>query len=164
MSSDKNQIPANIRQEIRSCIAVKLLSTIFKMSKMTTRNIYDKMFEMFHGTSNDAYAHLDQLLKGVGPYEAMFEKRTQLVTRGLQESNTSLVLSTKLFIIESEYIVGKHIVKRMLECLYSMYNLQSTLPSSSIQCDMVLGGSDIAEVINTLSIYFLYSIFQKYAK
>ena len=126
-SIKKYQLPCNIRQEIRSCIAVKVLSSIFKMHKMTTRMMYEKMFSMYHGTT-DIYAHIDQLLKASGPYESMFEKRVDTACNSTTTSAVSLVLNKQMFALESSnYIVGKHIIKKTLES--TTFKLDSPLIS-----------------------------------
>jgi hypothetical protein len=114
MEANKNQIPANIRQELRSCISVKSLSFIFKSTKMSIRQIHEKMFLLFHGTS-EVYAHVDQLLHGKGPYEELFENKTIVVTNSTIDSAVSLVLNKEKFILDCNYEVGKHIVKATLE-------------------------------------------------
>ena len=106
---NKYQLPANIRQEIRSCIAVWVLSTMYKMNKMTTRMIFEKMFSMYHGTT-DIYSHGDQLLKASGPYETMFEKRIGTVCTSTPTSAVSLVLNKQMFLLEVDCLFGKHII------------------------------------------------------
>jgi hypothetical protein len=114
MDTNKSQIPANIRQELRSCISVKSLSIIFKSTKMSIRQIHEKMFLLFHGTS-EVYAHVDQLLHGKGPYEVLFEKKTILATNSIIDSAVSLVLNKDKLLLDCNYEVGKHIVKSTLE-------------------------------------------------
>jgi hypothetical protein len=114
MEGIKNQLPANIRQEIRSCISVKSLAIVFKSTKMSIRQIQEKMFLLFHGTS-DVYSHVDQLLGGKGPYEDLFEKKTVLASNSTANSAVSLILDKSKFILDSDYVVGVQIVKTTLE-------------------------------------------------
>ena len=82
---------------------------------------------MYHGTTSDIYAHTDQLLKASGPYENMFKKRMDSACNSTVTSAISLILNKQMFALETNYIVGKHIIKKTLES--TTFKLDSPLIS-----------------------------------
>ena len=126
--SKQHPLPAIIRKEIRSCIAVKMMNTIFKRNKVVIRTVYMMMRDYYHGNSS-IKSSLDTLLAGEGEFEPMFINATiSTVTdnvlspagvggRSNSSSNGSrnLALNNSMFCLNNEYIVGKHITKFILE-------------------------------------------------
>jgi hypothetical protein len=111
-----HEVPAIIRKELRSVMAVKILSIIFKNSKTTTRNIHKFMYELYHGTTNNICPQPDMLLAGNGVYEPMFEKRiTVVINATASNPPVTLVLNKNCLQINNDYVVRQHITKSMLE-------------------------------------------------
>ena len=63
-------------------------------------------------------AHLDILIKAEGVYTAMFANASTstTTTNSVNSSNNNMmILNTAMFVLPSEYILGKHITKALLE-------------------------------------------------
>jgi hypothetical protein len=111
-----NEVPAIIRKELRSIMAVKILSIIFKNSKTTTRNIHKLMYQLYHGITNNICPQTDMLVAGNGVYEPMFEKSITVVTNATaSQPPVTLVLNKNCLQLNTDYVVGQHINKIMLE-------------------------------------------------
>ena len=127
--SKQHPLPAIIRKEIRSCIAVKMMNTIFKRNKVVIRTVYTMMRDYYHG-NNSIKSNLDTLLAGEGDFEPMFVNSTISTvtdsvlspagvggrsTNSTSNGNRNLSLNNSMFCLNNEYIIGKHITKFILE-------------------------------------------------
>ena len=116
-SNNKYEMPAIIRKEIRNCIVVKMMSLVYRCNKMTCRKIYALLSDYFHGT-NVIKLHLDQCLNKEGCYSPMFSSSTFTVTDSQASCNvvnSTKTLNKEMFCLTTDYVIGKHIVKSVLE-------------------------------------------------
>ena len=108
-------VPAIIRKEIRCCIAVKMLSIIFKENKMTIRAIYNLMNNYYHGTDN-IRSHMEIMLKGDGAYKDMvMTSSIPTVNDTTSQNSTRVSLNKDRFVLETEYSIGSSISRDILE-------------------------------------------------
>jgi hypothetical protein len=112
--SPTSELCVRVRNEIRSCVATKIMSSIFQMGTMTVRKIDSKFDEMFHGTK-DVISHLEMVIKGIAPYDQMFDESVSIVTSSFGDANPSnLVLSRNHFLLDKDYVMGRHFTKTFL--------------------------------------------------
>jgi hypothetical protein len=112
-AGSSSELCVRIRNEIRCCIATKIMSIIFQLGMMPVRKINDKMNELFHG-NHTVISHVDMAIKSIGPYEKLFEKRVEIVLDA-DTNPSNLIANRSLFLLDKDYIVGRHVTKMSLE-------------------------------------------------
>jgi hypothetical protein len=113
MSAD---VPAIIRKECRSAIAVKIMSIIFKGDKMSSRSIATKMYELYHGVADNIMAQIDMFMTPSGIYVIMFEKKYKTITGSSDQQAMNYILNKNLFILDNDYYLDRHLTKQIMEC------------------------------------------------
>jgi hypothetical protein len=108
------ELCVRIRNEVRSCVATKILSSIFQMGTMTVRKIDVKFDEMFHGTT-EVLSHLDMVIKGSPPYDRLYEELVTTVTDSDSDTNPStLALNRSQFLLDKDYVINRHFTRSFL--------------------------------------------------
>jgi hypothetical protein len=108
------EIRTPIRNEVRCCVATKIMSMIFQLPTMSSRKIDQKLDDMFHGTS-DLMSHVDIVVNGHTPYDRMFEKSVDVVITDGVSNPSVLKVNRSLFLLDRDYVVGRHLTKASLE-------------------------------------------------
>jgi hypothetical protein len=72
------------------------------------------MNELFHG-NKDVLSHIDMAVKGFGPYKRLLEKSVNYVTDDTDTNPTHLVVSRSIFLLDKDYVVGRHLTKLSLK-------------------------------------------------
>jgi hypothetical protein len=90
-AGSSSELCVRIRNEIRCCVATKIMSIIFQLGMMPVRKINEKMNELFHG-NHTVISHVDMAIKSIGPYEKLFEKRVEIVLN--DDTNPSNMYTT----------------------------------------------------------------------
>jgi hypothetical protein len=71
--SHKNGLPANIRDELKRCIALKCMSIVFGKPIMKQKDMFKFYFHLYHGNKdNGTMSQLDLLIMGYEPYAGLY--------------------------------------------------------------------------------------------
>lgn len=106
-------ITDNVRKELRQVMGVKALSILFKGGTHASRDLYELMYDYYHGTDTIC-SQLDLFMNTSGIYEVMFQKHYQCVT-GSDEQAEKLVLNKDMFQLDHDYFLNTEIKKPLLQ-------------------------------------------------
>ena len=125
------RIPADLRDELRRVIALRIYATVHSMPSMSKAEQEDLMASMYHGTNGKA-SQMRLLVDGVKPYNMLYDEVEDIV----EDPNATGVLGTSTKILKPEfspakdadrlYIAGSHITTKLLE--------RMTLDDNSVLC------------------------------
>jgi hypothetical protein len=109
-----SELSIPIRNEVRCCVATKIVSTIFQLGTMSIRKIEEKMDDMYHGTT-DTIPHIDLVIQGKYPYDRMYEESIPVVTDDRDTNPPTLILNKSVFVLDRDFVVGRHLTKTFLQ-------------------------------------------------
>jgi hypothetical protein len=95
-------------------MGVKALSIIFKANRMTSRQMHQLMFELYHGIPGTLCGQTTMMMNPSGVYEVMFERRYRVII-GSSEDAQQFVLNKDIFQVDSDYFLDGLINKHVLE-------------------------------------------------
>jgi hypothetical protein len=109
-------LPCSIRDEIRRVMAVVGHSKVFRKGQSTQKQIQEQLETMFHGSAESGVvSQVMQVVNGLAPFDALYDKRVDIITSSVCTNATTLVLKKELIQSDNIYIAGKHVTTKFLE-------------------------------------------------
>lgn len=141
-------LPAKVRNELRRLAAINILHYIYSHPPMKKISMETLMFQCYHGDATKGIiSHIDMLLRGEGPYSALYLRETA-EQQSSSSSSSCLVLKPDFHRSCKTFIAGKNINQHVME--HSSFKKSSPLVTG--RCLLEQANNGLANIKKAYSI------------